>query len=82
MPSNQRKIIEKAKFAYPPLGKAFEKETEKQVGPIKYLHLSNKRDELKQIECIFPQNLMNELILMKLKEIVKLQYIIKKDHLN
>ena len=28
----QIKIIEKAKFAYSPLGKAFEKQTEKQVG--------------------------------------------------
>ena len=27
MPSNQRQIIEQAKFAYSPLGKAFEKQT-------------------------------------------------------
>ena len=27
LPSNQRQIIEQAKFTYPPLGKAFEKET-------------------------------------------------------
>ena len=30
--SNQRQIIEHAKFAYSPLGKAFEKQTEKQIG--------------------------------------------------
>ena len=35
LPSNQRKIIEQAKFPYSPLGKAFEKRTEKQVGAIK-----------------------------------------------
>ena len=35
LPSNQRKIIEQAKFPYSPLGKAFEKQTEKQVGTIK-----------------------------------------------
>ena len=35
LPSNQRKIIEQAKFPYSPLGKAFEKQTEKQVGAIK-----------------------------------------------
>ena len=29
LPSNQRQIIERAKFAYSPLGKAFEKQTEK-----------------------------------------------------
>ena len=27
LPSNQQQIIEQAKFTYPPLGKAFEKET-------------------------------------------------------
>ena len=32
--SNQRQIIEKAKFAYSPLVKAFEKQTEKQFGSI------------------------------------------------
>ena len=77
--SNQRQIIEKAKFAYFPLGKAFEKQTEKQVGTIKSIDLSNK---LKRIEGIFQQNLMNDLIRANLKEIVELQGIIKKDDLN
>ena len=51
LPSNQRKIIEQAKFAYPLLGKAFGKQKEKQVGAIKSLDLANK---LKRIESIFP----------------------------
>ena len=59
-----------AKFAISPLGKAFGKQTEKQVGALKSLDLSNKKDELKQIEGIFPQNLMNSFIRVKLKEIV------------
>ena len=79
LPSNQRQIIEQAKFAYFPLGKAFEKQTEKQVDAIKSLDLSNK---LKRIEGTFPQNLMNDLIRAKLKEIIELQDIIKKDDLN
>ena len=29
LPSNERQIIERAKFAYSPLGKAFQKQTEK-----------------------------------------------------
>ena len=29
LPSNQRQVIEQAKFAYSPLGKAFEKQAEK-----------------------------------------------------
>ena len=73
---DQRQIIDQqAKFAYSPLGEAFEKQTENQVGAIKSLDHSNK---LKQIEDIFPQNLMNGLIRAKLKEIKELQ----KDGLN
>ena len=79
MLSNQRQIIEQAKSAYSPLGKAFEKQTEKPIGAIKSLDSS---DKLKRIEGIFPQNLMNDLIRAKLKEIVELQGIIKKDDLS
>ena len=35
LPSNQRQIIEQGKFAYSSLGKAFEKQTEKQIGALK-----------------------------------------------
>ena len=77
LPSNQRQIIEQAQFACSPLGTAFKKQTEKQVGATKSLDISNKKDELKQIESIFPQNLMNDVIRVKLKEIVKLQDIKK-----
>ena len=31
---NQRKIIEQAKFAYSPLGKAFERQIEKEAAPV------------------------------------------------
>ena len=78
MPPNQRQIIEQAKFTYSLLGKAFVKQTEKQVGAIKSLDPSN---QLKRIEGIFSQILMNDLT-AKLKEIVELQDIIKKDDLN
>ena len=81
MPSNQRQIIEQAKFAYSPLGKALEKEAEEQVGALKSLDTSNKKDELKQSEGIFPQNLMNDFICVKLKEVVNLQNIVKIDQL-
>ena len=49
LPSNQKQIMEQAKFVYSPLGEPFERQTEKQVGAIKSLDLSNKKDELKQI---------------------------------
>ena len=70
---NKRQIIEQTKFAYSPLGRAFEKQIEKQVGAIELLTFSYKEDELKQIESIFPQNLVNGLIRAKLKEIDELQ---------
>ena len=43
LPSNQRQIIEHAKFAYSPLDKALEKQTEKQVGTLKSLYISKKK---------------------------------------
>ena len=36
------------------MGKAFKKQTEKQIIAIKSLGPSNKKDELKQIDRIFP----------------------------
>ena len=54
LPSNQRQIIEQAKFAYSTLGKAFEKQTEKQIIATKSLTPSNRRDELKQNKVILP----------------------------
>ena len=40
-----------------------------------------KKDEPKQNQDIFPKNMRNELIIHKLKEIIKLQDIIKMDGL-
>ena len=45
LPFNKRQIIQKAKFAYYPLGKAFEKQTGKEVDAIESLDLCNKKDE-------------------------------------
>ena len=52
--SNWGLITEQAKFTYSPLGRALEKQTEKQVHVLKSLNLSNKKDKLKQIDSIFP----------------------------
>ena len=43
-------------------------QTEKQDGDIKSQDNSNKEDELKQTEGIFPQNVMIDLIRSKLKK--------------
>ena len=79
VPFNQKQIIEQAKFAYSHLEKASEKQAEKQVDVIKFLDPFIK---LKNIEGIFLQSLINDLIRDKLKEIFKLQDVIKKYNLN
>ena len=79
LPSNQRQIVEQAKFTYSPLGKALAKQTEKQVDALKSLKRSYKTYELELIESIFPKNLLNDLIIVKFKEIIKFQDIFKTD---
>ena len=53
--------------------KGFKKQAKEEVNAIK----SNEKDKLKQIEGIFSQNLMNDLIRDKLKEIANLQVLLK-----
>ena len=79
--SNRGQIIEQAKFTYSPLEKASENQTGKQVDALKSLDLSNKTDELKQIQSILPKYMLNDSIFNKLKEIIKLQDIVKTDEL-
>ena len=43
------------KYEHYLLGKALEKQTEKQLDTLPTLNLSDKTDELKQIERIFPK---------------------------
>ena len=50
----------------------------KQFDTLKSLNVFNKIDELKQIEIIFLQNQLNDLIIDKLKEIKQINYEIKK----
>ena len=82
MLSNQQQIIEQTKFAYSPLGKAFEKQTKEQVKAIKDLNISDKTNGLKQIENIFPKDVINDLIITKLKKIIELQNNIELDKPN
>ena len=65
--SSQRQIIEQDKFAYSPLGKTFGKQTKEQVGTIKLVDLSHKKDKLRQSKGILPKNSMNDLIRAKFK---------------
>ena len=83
-PSNQKQIIEQAKFTYFPLGKAFkeQKKKKKQVKAIKGLNIFDKANELKQTESLFPQKLLNDLISNKLKKFIELQNSIEIDKPN
>ena len=65
LPPNQRRLIEKAKFAYCPLGKAFEKQTKtieeqrkKQVEALEVLDPENNQ-RLKSIEGLFLNEMRN-----------------------
>ena len=78
LPSGLSQITQQARFTYSRLGKAFEKQTEKQVGALKSLNLPNNI-ELKQIESISQKKQLNDLIINKLKEIMHLQNNIKLD---
>ena len=72
--------MQQAKFVYSPLGKALEKQTKKLVVALKSLNPSNKKDELKHAEGMFPQNLMNDLKLLISKILLKqMSYIINQN---
>ena len=74
LPYNRSQMIEQAKFTYLPLRKALKKQTRTKL---QSSSLSNKKDELNQIESIFPKNQVNDLITDKLKEIKQLEEIDK-----
>ena len=76
--SNQNQMLQQAKFRYCLSGKAFEKQTNKQVVVTKSLNLSNKINELSQIKNIFLQNQLNDFITDKLKEFKRLHNNINK----
>ena len=67
MRSNQKQIIEQAKFTYSLSVNFFKEETGELVKAMKDLNISDKTNESKKIEAIFPQNVLNDLISNKLK---------------
>ena len=60
LPPDQRRVIEQAKFTYPFLGKALEKQTEtieekgkKQVEVLKVLKAKNEPNKIESLYCTF-----------------------------
>ena len=80
LPSNRRQIIEQARFTNSPLGQLWKRKLK--VDALKSLNLSNKPNELGQIEGIFQKHLLNDQIIYKVKKIIQLQDIIKSNKLD
>ena len=55
---------------------SFEKQTEKKIGAIKSPKHANRKDKFNKNGSIFKQNLLNDLIRDKLKEVISLKDII------
>ena len=97
LPSNQRRIIEQAKFTNFPLGKPFEKQIKtiedqriKQVEALKALKSDENNENIQSIELIFPKDMKPNEIENEIYEIKKwekeikrkdLKYDIKKIHI-
>ena len=71
-----------AKFTYSSLKKGLEQQTKKKVDALKSLILSNETYELKQIDSMFPQNMINDLVRHRPKNISKLQDTINLNKLH
>ena len=57
--------------------KYFEKQTEKQIGTLKSVEISNEKDELKQTDGVYPEILINALLNCKIL-LKKMIYILNK----
>ena len=85
LPSNQRQIIEQAKFTYSPLGKAFEKKQtktiedqgKKQVDALTTLNTSNKK--LPSIKDFIPIENLNPEIINEIKRIEEIEKYVGRD---
>ena len=68
LPSNQKQRPKLGKCTYSSSRKAFKEQTKEQVKTMRDLNISDKANELKQIEDIFSQNILNDLTSNKLKK--------------
>ena len=76
LPYEQNWMIEQAKFAYSPLGKVFEKQTEtikdqveKQVEALEVLKTEENKEDRKSIEGLFPKDMRFNEIKKELNDI-------------
>ena len=84
MPSNQRQIIEQAKFTYSPLGKAFEKQTKtiKDQGEKQIKSIQGKSIEKIRKYSDYDNDYTKELLISKKIKIFKDIYNDRLEHLQ
>ena len=58
------------------MGKVFKEQTKEQAKAIKDLNISDKINKLKQIENIFPQNLLNDLVTDHFKKVLSYKTVL------
>ena len=58
------------------MGKVFKEQTKEQAKAIKDLNTSDKRNKLKQIENISPQNLLNDLVSDQIKKVLSYKTVL------
>ena len=58
------------------MGKVFKEQTKEQAKAIKDLNTSDKRNKLKRIENIFPQNLLNDLVSDQFKKVLSYKTVL------
>ena len=58
------------------MGKVFKEQTKEQANAIKDLNISDKINKLKQIENIFPQNLLNDLVTDQFKKVLSYKTVL------
>ena len=81
LPSNQKQIIEKAKFTYSPLGKTFEKQT-KAIEDQGQKQIKAIEDDKKQLANTNANDYKNEWLISKEREIFKNIYNKKLDKIE
>ena len=58
------------------MGKVFKEQTKEQAKAIKDLNISDKINKLKQIENIFPQNFLNDLVTDHFKKVLSYKTVL------
>ena len=84
MPSEKSRIIEQAKLTYPPLGKAFDKQTieDQRMKQVEALKLEENKENIKSVEGLFPKGMRTNEIKNEIDGIRKWEEKLKRKDLR